>query len=354
MFKIQKIENSKYYIDRAIQDMEKFAQKQKDDISKRFEKNSSTFQKTLEDNNFNKRKDLELLKIRYLNDNINRRLKSIIKSFPNMNKLNNVYVKLINTTENKTEKISDALKRLLWITNQIDEFTQNTEWKIKKTKTQKTVGFLMGKFLGKTNSMFKKNKEFFEILEESRKFMSQLPKFEDLYTIAIAGFPNVGKSTLMKNMTGSDVEIQNYPFTTKGLMFGYIKENNTKMIQLIDTPGLLNRNNKSNGIEQRAELVIAEFCSSVIFVIDFSQRCGFPIEAQFKLLKKTAENQKVIVYLSKTDIFNEEDEELLKEYERKLKKFKVFENSENIKKYIIEEHKKTIPKFDPAKLKTIK
>ena len=47
----------------------------------------------------------------------------------------------------------------------------------------------------------------------------------------IVGLPNVGKSTLMKKMTGSDVEIQNYPFTTKGLMFSYLKYNDKKITE---------------------------------------------------------------------------------------------------------------------------
>ena len=164
MFKIQKVENSNYYIDRAIKDMEEFAQKVKDEISERFNKSKKTFEKTKEEINLNKRKDLELEKIRYLNENLHRRLKKIISSFPKIKKIDEIYIKLINTTETKVNDIVDALARILWIMNQIDEYTQNFEYKIKKAHTQKTIGFLMGKYLGKVNSLFRKNKQFFDIL----------------------------------------------------------------------------------------------------------------------------------------------------------------------------------------------
>ena len=35
-----------------------------------------------------------------------------------------------------------------------------------------------------------------------------------LFTVAICGFPNVGKTTLLSKMTPSEPEISNYSFTT--------------------------------------------------------------------------------------------------------------------------------------------
>ena len=353
MFKISKVEESSFYIDQAMKSMQEYATKEREKIGERFEKSIGTFRKDLNDVNINKRKDLELQKIRFLNDRLNDSLKKIIKSFPNLSKTQEIYLNLINTSDVNVAEIKDALARLLWIVNTIDEFTQTTESKLKKTKTQATIGFLMKKYLGKVNSLFYKNKTFFRRLDEARKFINKLPTFEDLHTIAIAGFPNVGKSTLMKKMTGSNVEIQDYPFTTKGLMFGYIKENNIKYIQFIDTPGLLGRD-KNNGIEQRAEVIITKYAASIIFVIDFTESCGYSVESQMKLLKKTQEVQpNIVIYLSKTDIYNEENEDIRKQNEVKLKKYQIFTDSDILRKYCLDEQKKTI-KFDPTKLKVIR
>ncbi len=42
-------------------------------------------------------------------------------------------------------------------------------------------------------------------------------------TIVIAGFPNVGKSTLLNQISGADPQIANYPFTTKGIQIGHVE-----------------------------------------------------------------------------------------------------------------------------------
>jgi len=74
----------------------------------------------------------------------------------NFQKIDDIYIKLINTTGTKVPKIQDSIKRIAWISSTIDELTQNTEAKIKKARTQQTTGFLMKKYLGRVNSYFRK------------------------------------------------------------------------------------------------------------------------------------------------------------------------------------------------------
>lgn len=356
MFKIPKVEKGSFYIDNAMKAMQEYAQKERTNIDNRFDKNkvtSRSLQKPLEETKMNKRKDLELQKIRFLNERVNYSLKKIISQFPKLKKIDPIYIKLINTSDIKLADMEDSLKRMLWITNAIDELTQTTEVKIKKTKSQETTGFLMKKYLGKVNSYFRKNKDVFTNLDEARKFMNRLPVFEPIYTASIAGFPNVGKSTLMNKMTGSNVEIQNYPFTTKGLMFGYIKKNETKIIQLIDTPGLLGRL-KQNDIEKRAQIIITEHCDLIIFVLDFTLNCGFEIEKQLKLLKETKQSGKeIILYLSKNDIFDKDAKELKEENLNTIKKYQIFDNAETLKKYLLQKQTEN-KKFDIKNIKVIK
>lgn len=353
MFKIPKIERSVFYFDQAMKNMSEYATNEREKISERFRKSTSTQRKDADDVRINKRKDLELLKIRYINDRLSKSIRKIIKSFPKFEKVDKIYLDLINTSDVKVKEIQDALARLLWIANTIDELSQNTEHKIKKTKTQETIGFLMKKYLGRVNSYFRKNKEFFFKLDEARKFMNKLPTFEDIFTVSIAGFPNVGKSTLLKKITGSDVEIQNYPFTTKGLMFGYVEYKGVKSIQFIDTPGLLGRD-KNNDIEERAQIVITNYCNVVVFVIDFTESCGYLVDSQIKLLKKTVQSEKeVVLYFSKKDIYDEEVIEKKDEVLAKLKKYKQFDDSIELKEFLIQKMLLFKPRFDPRKLKSI-
>lgn len=354
MFKIPQIEKENFYIDRAMKSMQDFAQKERDNIENRYKRVVSTIRKSSDENNLNKRKDLELEKIRHLNTKVNESLRKVIKNFPNFLKIDEIYIKLINTSETPVPKMKEALADLKWICDATDDFTQKTEFKIKRARSQETVGFLMKKHLGKVNSLFSKSKKAFINLDDARKFMNKLPEFMDLHTVSIAGFPNVGKSTLMKKISGSDVEIQNYPFTTKGLMFSYLNYKGTKAVQLIDTPGLLGRE-KNNEIEERAKIVLTEYCNSMVFVLDFTESCGYSVENQIKLLKKLVySNKPIVLYFSKTDIYNEEDEERKLEAISKIKKFKSFSDSEELKKFIIDDYLSTKKKFDPSKLKVIK
>lgn len=338
-----------------MDEMQNFALKEKEKIEERFKKSLGNKKKDLNEIKLDKRKDLELEKIRYLNDNVNTSLKKITKQFPKLKKLDEIYIKLINTNDIKLKDIEESLSKIMLICSMTDNLTQKTLFKIKKAKSQETIGFLMKKHLGKINSFFSKNKEHFDKLEKTRVFINQMPTFLEMYTAAIGGFPNVGKSTLMNKITNSKVEIQNYPFTTKGLMFGYITQGSKRNIQLIDTPGLLNRD-KTNNIEKRAQIVLTSYSDIIVFVLDFTQTCGFGIKNQFKLLQETKElneQKKILVYLSKTDLYDEETEELKEEYRLKLKKYPVFTDYKELKEEIIAQKDKN-KKFNIKDINVIK
>ena len=354
MFRIQRIEKSSYYIDRIMDDMSAFAVKTREEIDRRWKANPSTLRKEQEEIRLNKRKDLELEKIRFLNTKVSQNIRSILQNYPKFAKVDDIYLKLINTSGTSVKKIEEALSRLRWISTYCDELTQNSEAKLKKARTHDVMGFTMKKYLGKVNSLYKKEKFHFDVLEDSRRFMSKLPKFEQMYTVGIGGFPNVGKSTLMKLMTGSNVEIQNYPFTTKGLMFSYLNYKDVKTIQVIDTPGLLGREN-NNSIEERAEIILREYCAQIVFVLDLTESCGYSVEQQLSLLKKTStEKVTQILYFSKVDLYNEEVKELHAELSAKYKKYKQFTDYKEIREYLISCSLDKVEKFDPANLKVIK
>lgn len=355
MFKIQKQEKEKILVDLCIKSMQEYAQKQRNEITKRYSKIVHSKNRTKEETNLNKRKDLEIQKISYLNFKINNQLKKIIKSFPNFKKIPKIYIDLINTSDTNTNKIQDALARILWIINSVEELTENSVEKLKRCKTQNTASFIMKKYLGKINSYYNKNKTYFKLLRDSTSFINKLPTLEtNIYTVSISGFPNVGKSTLMKKLSKSNVEIQDYPFTTKKLMLGYIKNDKTKIIQLIDTPGLLGRD-KNNYIEQKSNIIMTSFCNIIVFVLDLTETCGYSIENQIKLLKKTSKIEKeIIIYLSKFDIYDSEEKENMETIEQKYKKYPIFQDMVKLKKFILEKEMQAKKKIDLSYLKLIK
>ena len=72
-----------------------------------------------------------------------------------------------------------------------------------------------------------------------RQDLSRLPTIDPTQrTMLLAGFPNVGKSSLINLLTRANVEVQPYAFTTKRLYVGHMDYKYLNW-QVIDTPGIL-------------------------------------------------------------------------------------------------------------------
>ena len=123
----------------------------------------------------------------------------------------------------------------------------------------------------------------------------------NVFTVCIFGFPNVGKSTLLSKMTSSDPEIKSYAFTTKSLNLGYINYPGNK-IQIIDTPGTLNRPNKMNNIEFQAYIALQHVSHLIVYMFDPTESL-YDIKQQHKLYSRAKKYKKeLITYVSKKDI----------------------------------------------------
>ncbi len=143
-------------------------------------------------------------------------------------------------------------------------------------------------------------KKDLEFLEFARKTLKEFPVVKNIFSVCITGFPNVGKTTLLAKLTLSKAEIAPYPFTTKRLNIGYFDK-----IQVIDTPGTLNRFNKMNWIEQQAFLAMKYIADLIIYIFDLTE--PYPLNEQLKLLEKIKKlNKPIIIYLSKSDIIEKD------------------------------------------------
>ncbi len=152
-------------------------------------------------------------------------------------------------------------------------------------------------FYGRLNSVLKGIEKDLEFIKDACSKMADLPSIKEMPCVIIAGYPNAGKSSLLKALTGSEPEIKPYPFTTKGLMLGYSRLGYHK-VQFIDTPGLLDRPfDKMNPIERRAIAALRHLNAVVVFVIDPL----YNIEGQANLLAqvRSALEGDMIVVLNK-------------------------------------------------------
>jgi len=160
-------------------------------------------------------------------------------------------------------------------------------------------------FIGRTASVLESMGKSIAVYNSAAEKLRELPAIKELPTVIIAGYPNVGKSTLLKRLTGSKVKIAAYAFTTKRLELGYFKHGYGK-IQVIDTPGLLDSPlGEMNKIEKKGISALKHLASLIVFVLDPTQESGFPLEKQLGLMKaigKEFGKAKMAVYLSKKDV----------------------------------------------------
>lgn len=83
-------------------------------------------------------------------------------------------------------------------------------------------------------------------------------------TVALVGFPSVGKSTLLNQLTGAKSEIGAYHFTTLDVVPGVMEYNHAK-IQILDMPGLIK--DASRGKGRGREVIAAARAADVILLV---------------------------------------------------------------------------------------
>jgi nucleolar GTP-binding protein len=139
---------------------------------------------------------------------------------------------------------------------------------------------------------------------EARNALRDLPDIRpDEPAIVVAGYPNVGKSSFVNAVTRADNEIARYPFTTRGIQIGHLERDHVRY-QVIDTPGLLDRPaDKRNDIESQAVSALGHLADAVLFVVDASGACGYPIDAQLDLRDSVVDrfDAPVITVCNKSD-----------------------------------------------------
>ena len=121
-------------------------------------------------------------------------------------------------------------------------------------------------------------------LKSIAKMLRRLPVAElETPTVALVGAPNVGKSSLVQALSSGKSEINNYPFTTKGIKMGHFFVETERHI-VTDTPGLINRaDHDRNKIELLTIATLEHLPTCVVFVTDLSGLSGTSIEDQLEL-----------------------------------------------------------------------
>lgn len=124
-------------------------------------------------------------------------------------------------------------------------------------------------------------------------------KKEGIKQFTLVGLPSVGKSSLIKKLSGLQTKIAAYEFTTLKPIPGTINVNGADF-QIVDLPGLLSGATEDVGGGKRL-IGIVKSCDGVILMHDLSK----PIKELLKIineLKKAKINKPMIIIGNKVDI----------------------------------------------------
>ena len=280
-------------------------------------------------------KNKEIIKLDLIQGYLDQRLDKVVKSYPSFDHLPMFYQKLIKLTLNPDD-LKKAIATLSWARQKIKGFHRQYLRSIQKSQTYENVKLFQKQIYGRISSILRQTDTAIAYINNSRRTMKTFPDIKDgFFTICLYGFPNIGKTTLLNKLTGTNAKTAAYEFTTKSINVGYLKQDETDpskittakskkkkhqtglVVQVCDVPGTLARPEKMNGIEMQAELVMNEVANLTVYLIDISQE--YNIERQLKLYKKVKKQKTPMLTLfSKQDIVNAADiEEFKKDHKIK-------------------------------------
>ena len=242
------------------------------------------------------------------------KLKSILDAVPDIEELHPFYQDYIDITVG-VDDMKQALGAVNWAYGILAHLEKEYGAKIRKNPSENATA-IQKQAYGRISSVINKIKKDLDFLDFAKQNLRNMPTIDfEATTIVIAGFPNVGKSTLLRQITGADPQVANYPFTTKGIQIGHT-ERHWKHIQIIDTPGLLDRPVlEMNDIEMNAIVALEHLADAILFIFDASETCGFHLDNQYNLLKQI---EKIFAEIPVFYLFNKmdliEDREYLNEY----------------------------------------
>jgi len=219
-------------------------------------------------------------RVKAIGNSIKSDLRRIVKRFPSYDQLPDFYKRLLEVRIDR-DRYKKSLGAVQWCLDSVSRLEAETLNSLRENRRNTEAS---REFQGRVSSMVKKISKDLDELIEIRKMLRKFPEIEDLPTLVVCGYPNVGKSTFVKNLTGSDVKIADYPFTTQNILVGHANIKYQRY-QIIDSPGLLDRAmEKRNKIEMEAVLAIKELADAVLFLVDPGQ----DVASQVSLLREVS------------------------------------------------------------------
>jgi len=238
--------------------------------------------------------------VRAVSAAIHDRMVSIIRGFPEFDQIPRFYFEMADILFGM-DRIKQSLGAVGWAAKHTKMV--GNQLAVQSRKSDDTT-MVRKRTVARLASMVHQVDKDLRFLNEVRNVLRTLPHVEDAYTVVIAGYPNVGKSSFIRQVSSATPEVASYPFTTKGIIVGHRAMERERM-QFVDTPGILDRPaEQRNAIEKQALSAMMNIADTVLFILDPSEHCGYPMEVQLNLLDevKGMIDVPLVVAANKSDI----------------------------------------------------
>ncbi|MGZ7048502.1 MAG: NOG1 family protein [Methanobacterium sp.] len=181
------------------------------------------------------------------------------------------------------DELKKSLGALNWAAGLMTKLENEFVFKVRRSRPENAANVRKAAF-GRISSILRQIGSELDFLDFVKGKLRNMPTIDfEAFTIVIAGFPNVGKSTVLRQITPAEPKVADYPFTTHGIQIGHF-EKKWKKYQIIDTPGLLDRPIKEmNNIELRAMVALEHLADVILYIFDASETSGYPLDAQMRL-----------------------------------------------------------------------
>ena len=153
-----------------------------------------------------------------------------------------------------------------------------------------------------------------------------------LADVAVIGYPNVGKSTLIRKVSNATPRVADYPFTTLIPNLGVVAVDNSREFVMADIPGLIDGAAKGEGLGHRF-LRHVERCKILLHLVEVEATRNDPLEDYRRInhelhaYSPELSRKKQLVALNKIDLYPDEETILPLKRELENQGHKLFEIS---------------------------
>jgi len=256
----------------------------------------------------------EETQMRHIADVLADTLAGYVAAFPTLERLPAYEGELLDVVIGLGE-LKQALGKVAWGSDKVRDLQADIAAAMRRERTILGIQAQKRRFSGRASSVLRDVDSALTFLRKARDTLRPLPTIHPEYaTVVIAGYPNVGKSSLLAAWTKARPEVAPYAFTTKTPNVGHFESTNPRgepvTVQVVDTPGLLDRPDaKRNPVERQAVAALRHAADAVLFLIDMSETSGYSIADQEHLLAQVQREMSgvpVVVAETKADLFKSE------------------------------------------------